>query len=92
MLFFVYHMDKPNALELRMATRDSHLAYIKDFTVLFAGPTMEAGTGTMDGSVIVVELPDADAAETFVAEDPYTKAGLFEKTIVKPWKNVIPGH
>lgn len=89
MLFFVYHTDRPDAPGVRAATRDAHLAYIANFAALVAGPTLNADTGEMDGSVIVVELPDMDAAKDFVANDPYTKAGLFETSVVKPWKKVI---
>lgn len=91
MLYFIYHVDRPNALEVRTAARVDHLAYIKQFNVLFAGPTIDEETGSMDGSVIVVDLPNSEAVSRFLENDPYTKAGLFEKSVVKPWKQVIPG-
>ncbi len=38
----------------------------------------------------MVDLPDKQAAETFAANDPYAKAGLFESVTIKPWKKVFP--
>ncbi len=72
-----------------MATRDVHLAYMKEYPPLVAGPTFNEA-GEMDGSVIILDLPDAAAADAFVANDPYAKAGLFAQSVVKPWKKVIP--
>lgn len=91
MLYFVYHVDRPNSGEVRTGARFDHLAYIKNFDVLFAGPTIDEETGAMDGSVIVLDLPSPAAVQKFIENDPYTLAGLFEKSIVKPWKQVIPG-
>lgn len=90
MLYFIYHVDRPNSLELRTSTRLEHLAYLKDFDVRFAGPTIDEDTGTMDGSVIVVDLPGPDAVQEFLENDPYKQSGLFQSTIVKAWKQVIP--
>lgn len=90
MLFFVHHVDRPNSLELRKATRDAHLAYMKAFPAVVAGPTLDEVTGDMDGSVIILDLPDIADARAFVANDPYVKAGLFERSLIKPWKQVIP--
>ena len=90
MLYFVYHADRPNALDVRQAARADHLAYIKNFDVRFAGPTLNEATGDMDGSVLIVELPDAAAAHDFAKNDPYARAGLFASSVVKPWKQVIP--
>lgn len=91
MLYFIYHVDRPDSAEVRTAARLDHLAYIKNFNVLFAGPTLDDETGNMDGSVIVVDVPNPEALKTFIENDPYTRAGLFERSVVKLWKQVIPG-
>ena len=54
-----------------------------------AGPLLnDAGTG-MVGSLLVLDLPDRDAADAFAASDPYAKAGLFRSVEVRPWKKVF---
>jgi hypothetical protein len=87
MLFALYCTDRPASLELRMATRPSHLAYLETFR-----PSMMVGGALMDtegkaaGTMIVIDLPDRAAAEAFAAGDPYAKAGLFESTIIRPFR------
>lgn len=90
MYFFIQHVDRPNSLELRKATREAHLAYAAKFNLLVGGATLDEETGQMDGSVIVVDVPDRHAVDAFIASDPYTLAGLFQRTTVKVWKKAIP--
>jgi uncharacterized protein len=88
MLFAVIARDKPGALELRLATRAAHLAYIEATGVVaMAGPLIE--DGKMCGSLIVLETGSLDAARDWVAGDPYGKAGLFGSVSVTEWKKVI---
>jgi uncharacterized protein YciI len=78
---FVLHcLDKPESLDLRMATRERHLAYIQTHLtdIKIAGPMMDAA-GQMAGSVFILDVADRAAAEAFNAEDPYTQAGLWRQ-------------
>lgn len=86
-LFVAVCIDKPNSLELRMATREAHFAYVrgKQGMMKLGGPFLDE-SGQMAGSLIVFEAEDLEAAKAFSAEDPYTKAGLFERVEVRPWK------
>ena len=54
-LFTLMCFDKPNALDLRMATREAHLAYVREnlAMVKLAGPMLDADDG-MAGSLFVV--------------------------------------
>ena len=89
MLFALMAHDKPGALEVRKANRDAHLAYIEDTgAVAQAGPLLD-GAGEMCGSLVILDLPDLAAAESWAAGDPYAKAGLFETVTIQPWKRVI---
>ncbi len=81
MHFAVFNEDKPDHTELRMATREEHLAYMGGFDIRIGGP-IKNEAGDMIGSCIVVQLGSLAEAEAFVANDPYTKAGLFERTRV----------
>ncbi|MGL4414865.1 YciI family protein [Roseinatronobacter monicus] len=88
-LYMMLCTDKPDALELRKATRAAHLAYVAETgCVVQAGPLMDAA-GQMAGSLIVLDLPDIEAAKLWGANDPYAKAGLFEAVRVQEWKKVI---
>lgn len=80
--------DKPDALDIRMANREAHLAYARDSgAVVFGGPMIEEGQ--MVGSLIVIEVADMDAARAFAAADPYARAGLFASVEIVEWKKVI---
>jgi uncharacterized protein YciI len=81
--------DKPGALQTRMDNREAHLAYIAETGVVeMAGPVLE-DAGQMCGSLIVLEVADIAAAQTWADNDPYAKAGLFSDVILRAWKKVI---
>mgnify|MGYP000371473699 CR=1 FL=1 len=89
MLIALIAHDKPGALALRMENRQAHLAYIEETGVVAqAGPLLDA-QGQMAGSLVVLEVPDMAAAETWAANDPYAKAGLFADVQLHAWKRVI---
>jgi uncharacterized protein len=81
--------DKPGALQTRLDNRPAHVEYLKASGVVeLAGPFLDP-EGNMTGSLIVLELPDLDAARTWAAADPYAQAGLFESVSIREWKKVI---
>lgn len=81
--------DKPGALQTRLDNRDAHLAYIAETGVVeMAGPVLD-DAGQMCGSLIVLETCDLEAAQSWAANDPYAKAGLFSDVTLRAWKKVI---
>ena len=87
-LYVISNMDRPNSLELRLATREAHLAYVKATThvqLRVAGPFLD-NDGKMIGSMLVVEADDPAHVAEFVKNDPYGKAGLFQSTDIRAWK------
>lgn len=88
--FVLYCVDKPNSLELRMANREAHLAYIGTMAdkVAFAGPMLD-DAGNMAGSLIAIEAEDRAAAEAISAGDPYRKAGLFERVEIRLFRQTL---
>jgi len=90
-LFALICHDKPNSLELRMKNREAHLAYgpASGVKIVLGGPLMSEDGSTMQGSLLVIDVPDLEAAKKFSAGDPYVKAGLFESITIRPWRKVI---
>lgn len=81
--------DKPGALQIRLDTRTDHLAYVKTTGVVeMAGPFLDAA-GQMCGSLIILDVADMTAAQTWADNDPYAKAGLFATVTLSEWKKVI---
>lgn len=89
MLYALYCTDKAGAEPIRLENRPAHVAYLKDSPVVFAGPTLDDSGEHMTGSIIVLDLPDRAAAESWAAQDPYALAGLFESVEIRAWKKVI---
>ena len=89
MLVAVITKDKPDSLQLRLDTRDAHVAYLKSSDcVRLAGPFVDAD-GNMSGSLVILEVETMKDATTWAANDPYVKAGLFEKSRIEHWNKVI---
>ncbi len=90
MLFAIICTDRPGGLDLRLATRPTHLAYLTMYAsrIVHGGPTLDI-EGRPCGSLLIIEAEDRAAAEGFAAEDPYAKAGLFESTIIRPFREVF---
>ncbi|TDE36971.1 YciI family protein [Antarcticimicrobium sediminis] len=88
MLIALIARDKPGALPIRKENRTEHLAYIEKTGVVFqAGPLIEGGE--MAGSLVILDVADKSAAEDWAANDPYAKAGLFDKVELIEWKKVV---
>jgi uncharacterized protein YciI len=89
MRFALMTKDKPDALQTRLDNRDAHLAYIAQTGVVeMAGPVLD-NDGQMCGSLIVLDVMDAAAAQAWADNDPYAKAGLFSDVVLRAWKKVI---
>ena len=89
MLIALIARDKPGALQIRLDTREAHVAYLKSSGVVSqAGPLLNANE-EMIGSLVVLDVADMKAAEDWAAQDPYAHAGLFESVELIPWKKVI---
>ncbi|MEI4260948.1 YciI family protein [Roseovarius sp. D0-M9] len=89
MLIALIARDKPGALQVRLDTRDAHVAYLKSSdAVSHAGPLLD-DEGQMCGSLVVLDVADMAAAKAWAAADPYAQAGLFASAELIPWKKVI---
>lgn len=91
-LFAISCIDKPDSLELRMATRQSHLNYANGgqtfVQVKMGGPYLDA-QGNMAGSLMIVEAPNRSAVEEFSRHDPYVTAGLFQTVEIRPYRITV---
>ncbi|MDB5492916.1 MAG: hypothetical protein JWP86_253 [Phenylobacterium sp.] len=87
-LFVLTCLDKPGALPVRMAARAEHLAWAADQPLTFGGPFLDEA-GDMAGSLIIIDVPDIEAARAFNAADPYTKAGLWASVDIRPFRVTI---
>lgn len=99
MYYAIISTDVPGSLSLRKTVRDQHLERLEQLKqegrLLVAGPhpaidTETPGDAGFSGSLVIAEFPSLTEAQSWADEDPYIKAGVYEKTLVKPFKKVLP--
>lgn len=97
MLYLILGHDTPNALPLRKATRPAHLDYVRvlhnEGRLAIVGPRPKVDSSTPTdagfyGSLIIAEFASLEAAQAWAAQDPYAKAGVFERVEVQPFIQV----
>ena len=81
-LFLINSRDKAGAQELRLANRQSHLEWAGEYRhkIAMAGPVLSDDGETMIGSTFVIEFESLEDARDWAADDPYAKAGVFDRT------------
>jgi uncharacterized protein len=89
MLFVSIGIDKADGATLRSAKVSEHLDYLHGTgAVKVAGPFTN-DKGAMIGSLLIIEAANKAAAEAWVANEPFTKAGLFARSELYPWFTVM---
>lgn len=86
-LFLVNARDKAGSSELRLANRQDHLQWASEYShqIAMAGPVLSDDGETMIGSTFVIEFDSLNEAHAWAADDPYAKAGLFDRTEIIPF-------
>ena len=91
MLFVAICTDRPESMGLRLASRPAHLAYLRALgaRVKAGGALLTPDRQTVVGSLLIFDADsDEDIAE-LIANDPYSRAGLFENVDIKPWRQAV---
>lgn len=88
MPYAILTTDKPNSAELRAKVRATHIEYLTAnmHKLLAAGALINDDGSGGHGGILIVDTDDRKDAEAFIAADPFTKAGLFEKVTVTRWR------
>ena len=89
-LFAMIAKDKPGTGELRTATRPVHMEHLKAMgdKLVLAGALLGAD-GNPEGSLLVLEADDFEAAKATLLADPFIAEGIFGSVEVKPWRVAI---
>ncbi|MDH1632016.1 YciI family protein [Pseudomonas mosselii] len=99
MLYAIIASDVENSLEKRLAARPAHIERLQQLKaegrVVLAGPhpaidSNDPGAAGFSGSLIVAEFDSLAAAQAWANADPYITAGVYDKVVVKPFKQVLP--
>lgn len=91
MLFAVVCIDCAETGLVRARALDAHRGYINGcvHALVTSGPLLAEDGTTRNGQLYIIDVADRDAADTFVREDPFTQADLFETILVRRIKPVI---
>jgi len=92
MIYVFMLIDKPDGESLRLSIRPQHRAYLAQMAdrIAFAGPlTKEDGT-SMVGSLIGIDFESRQAAQAWLANEPFTQAGLYASTSIHAFVNMWP--
>lgn len=88
MLYALFCTDKPNALQTRLDTRPTHVAFLERLNeegkLALAGPFL-GDDGKPMGSLVIVEADSPEAAKALSDADPYAAAGLFASVEIRQW-------
>ena len=92
MLFVFLLVDKPDFADLRQRVRPEHRAYLAAMAdcIAFAGPLTHDDGQTMLGSLLVIDFHSREAAHSWLADEPFTKAGLYSSMAVHAFVNLWP--
>lgn len=92
MIFSFILIDKPDAGELRQRIRPEHKAYLAGVAerMAFAGPLVADDGQTMLGSLLAIDFPSRDAAHAWLADEPFTRAGLYASVTIHAFVNLWP--
>ena len=89
MIFAILLMDRPGTAQLRIEVRPEHRAYLAKQAerMAFAGPLSSEDGKTIVGSLLVMDFPSRADIDTWLKDEPFTKAGIYEKPIIHVFNN-----
>lgn len=85
MHFITHCLDRPGALETRLAHYDEHRAYLAAAPVhiVVGGPLLADDGETMIGSLFLTEADDRAAVEEFNRNDPFFQHGVWDRETIE---------
>jgi uncharacterized protein len=92
-MLFAFHLtDRDDAGDLRQHVRPEHKAYLTQVAerIAVAGPLLAEDGQTMRGSLLVIDFADRAAALAWLAQEPFTRAGLYGESQVHAFTNLWP--
>lgn len=92
MLYTFILIDRPGASDLRQRVRPEHKAYLGAVAdrIAFAGPFTSDDGQQMLGSLLAIEFASRAAAMAWLADEPFTRAGLYASSSVHAFVNLWP--
>ncbi len=80
MHFAVRCTFRPGGAEERFRVRIAHIEYMTaalPITLIGGARLIDGAASATSGMLVIVDVPDREAAERFITHEPYNEAGLF---------------
>lgn len=91
MEYFFYCRDEPETEALLREHAEAHWSFMDGYAdgMIARGPTTDATGEVHTGSMHMVELQNAEAANVFAFQEPYYLAGVYGDVLRRRWRNVL---
>jgi len=91
-IFSFVLIDRADAGDLRLQMRPRHKDYLAQVAdrIAVAGPLLANDGVTMIGSLLAIDFPSREAALAWLADEPFTRAGLYASGDVRMFQNLWP--
>jgi uncharacterized protein len=88
MPFMIETWDKPEHQHMRRQVRADHLAFLeaRSEMLLACGAKLNDDGSDAGGGVYIIDVDSRAEAEDFISDDPFSKAGLFDRVAVTRWR------
>lgn len=92
MIHTFFLLDKPGRSELRQRMRPEHKAYLAAVAdrIAFAGPLVADDGQTMIGSLLAIDFDSREAAQAWLVDEPFTRAGVYASSSIHAFMNLWP--
>jgi len=91
MPYIIETWDKPGHQSVRQAHRAAHLDYLRQHAaeLLACGAKLADDGSDLGGGLYIVDTEVREEAEAFIAADPFSRAGLFERVLITRWRKAF---
>lgn len=91
MHFILHAVDKPGAVDTRLAHYEAHKAYLAQAPIkaLISGPLLAEDGTTMIGSFFLLEADSKNEVIAFNDADPFKAAGIWEQVSIHPFNKRV---
>ena len=88
MPYLVETYDKPGHHDLRLRVREEHLGFLAAHAelLLACGAKLSDDGETSSGGIYLLDVDSREQAEALIAQDPFTRADLFDRVVVTRWR------
>ena len=88
MPYIIETFDKPDSLPMRKENRTEHLQFLEDNKAMLiaCGAKLNDDGTDQGGGLYIVDVEKIEEAKAFIAQDPFSKIGLFGDIKFTKWR------